>query len=104
MLDTQNSLQNHIKNTEATKFLLQSAFYTSKVLPFFEETFGLSFIISSVALPDRRLVMHIESSKSETVTLNDHMITYYLTTTKSKENQTNNYSTTKMALLKQHYE
>ena len=28
--DTQNCLQNHIKNGKATKFLLQSAFYTSK--------------------------------------------------------------------------
>ena len=30
VLDTQNCLQNHTKNTKATKVLLQSAFYTSK--------------------------------------------------------------------------
>ena len=41
MLDTQNCLQNHIKNTKTTKFLLQSIFYTSKgstckVLPFYD--------------------------------------------------------------------
>ena len=30
MLDTQNCLQNHIKNAKATKFLSQLAFYTSK--------------------------------------------------------------------------
>ena len=52
MLDTQNCPQNHIKNVKATKFLLQSAMYTSKgctctVLPFYN--FWLSFMISSVA-------------------------------------------------------
>ena len=40
MLDTQNCLQNYIKNAKASKFLLQSAFYMSKrrtykVLPFY---------------------------------------------------------------------
>ena len=38
MLDTQNCLQNHIKNAKTIKCLLQSAFYTGstcKVLPFF---------------------------------------------------------------------
>ena len=44
MLDTQNFLQNHIKNSKATKFLLQSAVYTSKgstckVLPFYDVWF-----------------------------------------------------------------
>ena len=55
MLGTKNHLQNHIKNAKATKFLLQSAFYTSKgctckLLPFYD--FGLRFTISSV-LPTR---------------------------------------------------
>ena len=49
MLDTQN-FQNHIKNAKTTKFLLQSAFYTSKgrtykALSFYD--FGLSFMVSS---------------------------------------------------------
>ena len=40
MLDTQNCLSNDIKNANATKFLLQSAFYiskgiTCKLLPFY---------------------------------------------------------------------
>ena len=44
MLDTQNCLQNHIKNAKATKFILKSAFYTSeerKVLAFYNFWFKL---------------------------------------------------------------
>ena len=41
MLETQNWLENHIKNAKVTKFLAQSAFYTSekstyKVLTFYD--------------------------------------------------------------------
>ena len=41
ILVTQNCLQNYIKNAKATKYLSQSAFYTSKghtckVLPFYD--------------------------------------------------------------------
>ena len=52
MLDTQNCLQNYIKNVKATKFILQSAFYTFKeaLAKFYlSTTFGSSFIISFVA-------------------------------------------------------
>ena len=54
MLDIQNCLQNHIKNAKATKFLLQSAFYTykgslRKGLPFYDFWYGLGFMVSSVA-------------------------------------------------------
>ena len=51
MLDTQNSLQNHINNGKVTKFLLQSASSLPKNTPakFFPSTFGLRFMISSVA-------------------------------------------------------
>ena len=71
MLDTHNCLQNHIKNAKATKFLLQSAFYTSKgstckVLPFYG--FWFKFY-DKLCSPDRRLLMHIESPKSGSVTL-----------------------------------
>ena len=48
MLDTQNWFQNHIKNAKGTKFLLQSAFYTSKE-SFTFLRLGLSFMVSSVA-------------------------------------------------------
>ena len=51
MLDTQNCLQDHIKNAEATEFLLQLALYSSKeaLAKFYLSTsFGLSFMICSV--------------------------------------------------------
>ena len=53
MLDTPNCLQHHIKNAKATKFLSQSAFYTSKgrtckVLRLYD--FGSSFMLNFVAL------------------------------------------------------
>ena len=52
VLDTQNCFQNHIKNAKATKFLSQSAFFTSKestckVLRFYD--FRFKFCTSSVA-------------------------------------------------------
>ena len=53
MLDTQNCLQNLIKNAKATKFLSQSAFYTSKGPPAKFYLFlicVLSFMLSFVAL------------------------------------------------------
>ena len=74
MLDTQNCLQNHIKNAKATKFLLQSSFYTSKgkgnTCKFYlSMTFGLSFIISFVA-PTRSSTSYAYLvTKTGTVTL-----------------------------------
>ena len=61
MLDTENRLQNHIKNAKANKFLLQSTFCTSKRKHFakfyFSKTFGLSFMINSVG-PTRSSIFY----------------------------------------------
>ena len=73
MLDTQNCLQNHIKNAKATKFLIQSAFYTSKgrtckVLPFYDFWFKFynKFCSPYWIVDVLRIFNH---QKSETVTL-----------------------------------
>ena len=52
MLHTQNCLQHHIKNAKATKFLLQSSFYTSRgrtCKVYLSTAFGLRLVRSSVA-------------------------------------------------------
>ena len=54
MLDTQNCLQDYIKNAEETEFLLQLALYSSKeaLAKFYlSTTFGLSFKECSLCSP-----------------------------------------------------
>ena len=55
MLDTQKCLQHHIKNAKATKLLLlsQTSTFAREALAkvYLSTTFGLSFMISSVAAP-----------------------------------------------------
>ena len=50
MLDTQNCVQNHIKNAKATNFCQPSTLPKDKPAKFyFRTTLGLSFMVSSVA-------------------------------------------------------
>ena len=73
MLDTQNCLQNHIKNANANFFYSQPSTIPKDAHAKFHlfKTFGLRFMISSVAPTYLRLFTHILSAKSETVTLRD---------------------------------
>ena len=73
MLDTQNCLQNHIKNAKTIKCLLQSAFYTgscSKVLLFY--IFASNFGISMPTAP------HVPASPSLSNSLPPQVFSRYL--------------------------
>ena len=68
-LDSQNCLQNHVKNAKTTKFLLQLAFYTSirrscKVLSFCDFWFEFYDKFCS-PLPNHRLSRHQLITKIE---------------------------------------
>ena len=106
MLDTQNCLQNRIKNTKTTKFLSQLTFHTSKgrtckVLPFHE--FWLSFIVLlyvRYALPDGRHFTHILNTKIGNRNLNTkNARDYKATRYQELENQTKSNKSLKLILV-----